>query len=455
MTIINFLKNLKLDDDNLFESIGQILDSTVQVIEEIIYDIKKEKSISNALGDLEKILIENGKLELAEKLSRIRKLRKSIDIKEPEIQKVDELRKNAISLIESAKAENQVYKFRVQYIPKLVNSSSLDSKNGFCKFNLYHGSISHISCNTLIISASEIENTFNGQVYNALNWLFDLSNLKPVSVLNIPNLKVSCYETKKLNTYFDHLIIINSNLDISIPRHDLENYYNHTFSFLQYLERIGVETSSIGITFLFGNSIIDKSEAIEILIQKSLEWLKHVNKSTTINCSIFYTSLVELFNNTMNQYLNRKYINHDSNPILNSLILDIKTILMNQEKGSLDEGVKPLFDALSVKDKINVELICTFSRTLCEIVVREIQLKHNIKFSGDLLNSIEKLRSENIIAPWISSYMHGIRILGNKSVHPMNQPPLYSPKSLDYNDLLISLTGIKAIIEFYNSNIKQ
>ena len=135
MTIINFLKNLKLDDDNLFESIGQILDSTVQVIEEIIYDIKKEKSISNALGDLEKILIENGKLELAEKLSRIRKLRKSINIKEPEIQKVDELRKNAISLIESAKAENQVYKFRVQYIPKLVNSSSLDSKNGLCKLN--------------------------------------------------------------------------------------------------------------------------------------------------------------------------------------------------------------------------------------------------------------------------------------------------------------------------------
>jgi hypothetical protein len=157
----------------------------------------------------------------------------------------------------------------------------------------------------------------------------------------------------------------------------------------------------------------------------------------------------------MNKYLNRNYINSEVDPILSNLIGDVKKILQNQEHDSLNEGIKPLFSALSVKGDVNIELICTFSRTLCELVVREVHLKYNIKISGDLLNSIEKLRNENILSPWICSYMHGIRILGNKSVHPSKQQPQYLPKSLENNDLLMALTGVKALIEFYNNNIKN
>jgi len=45
--------------------------------------------------------------------------------------------------------------------------------------------------------------------------------------------------------------------------------------------------------------------------------------------------------------------------------------------------------------------------------------------------------------------MHGIRILGNKSVHPNKVAPSYEPKILGENDLTNALTGIKAILDFY------
>lgn len=455
MTIIKKLQDLDLSEKNLFEAVGQILDSLVQVIENIVFDISQEVPKSNSLGDLEIALRKHDKITYAESLSNIRVLRKTINIKNPELSKVQQMRDAVLKFIESTEFTDQEYKIRVQYLPELINCSGIDTSNGFCKLNLYHGSISHINCRTLIISAAIKEDGFEGQVFNALDWRFDLTKIQRKSVLSIGDFKIFHYDTKASDTYFDQLIILGLDESVEIAKEDVENCYEHTFSFLSYLENLGIDISNIGLTFLLGNRVDNKEASIILLIQKSLSWLKQVKKSTTIHCSIFYTELVELFNTTMNQFLNRSYIDSDANPILNALIIELKTILQGLEKGTLEEGVNPLFSALSVKENINIELICTFSRTLCELIVKEIHVKHKIKVSGDLLNSIEKLRNENILSPWICSYMHGLRILGNKSVHPHNQPPQYMPKTLDYNDLLIALTGAKALIEFYKSNISE
>lgn len=53
------------------------------------------------------------------------------------------------------------------------------------------------------------------------------------------------------------------------------------------------------------------------------------------------------------------------------------------------------------------------------------------------MSSIERLRSEGFISPWISSYMLGIRVLGNKSVHPPRNIPKYKANNLELGDLLL------------------
>jgi hypothetical protein len=78
----------------------------------------------------------------------------------------------------------------------------------------------------------------------------------------------------------------------------------------------------------------------------------------------------------------------------------------------------------------------------------------NLNTSGDLLSCIERLRSEGIISPWVSSYMHGIRVLGNKSVHPAKTPPKYKPTDLDVFDLSSSLIAIRCLLEFWKKQKK-
>ena len=49
--------------------------------------------------------------------------------------------------------------------------------------------------------------------------------------------------------------------------------------------------------------------------------------------------------------------------------------------------------------------------------------------------------------------MHGIRVLGNKSVHPPKKPPKYKPDKLELGDLASALMGIRSLLEFWRENI--
>ena len=66
---------------------------------------------------------------------------------------------------------------------------------------------------------------------------------------------------------------------------------------------------------------------------------------------------------------------------------------------------------------------------------------------------IERLRNDGVISPWISSYMQGIRIMGNKSVHPPKKTPKYKPLKLETGDLASTLMGIRLLLEFWEKNI--
>ena len=57
--IIQFLKNLDLSKESGFESLGQILDSLVQVLEEIEKEITRKPSVTRSLGELESFLRKN------------------------------------------------------------------------------------------------------------------------------------------------------------------------------------------------------------------------------------------------------------------------------------------------------------------------------------------------------------------------------------------------------------
>ena len=50
--IIDFLNRLDISSENSFESLGQILDSVAQVLEEIVKELTKKNTLIRSFGEL-------------------------------------------------------------------------------------------------------------------------------------------------------------------------------------------------------------------------------------------------------------------------------------------------------------------------------------------------------------------------------------------------------------------
>ncbi len=79
--MINFLNNLSFKEEDRFESLGQILDSMVQAIEEYGKQMFGEELSSRSFGELETYFRDKKRNDLAEQLSAIRTHRKTISIR--------------------------------------------------------------------------------------------------------------------------------------------------------------------------------------------------------------------------------------------------------------------------------------------------------------------------------------------------------------------------------------
>lgn len=77
--------------------------------------------------------------------------------------------------------------------------------------------------------------------------------------------------------------------------------------------------------------------------------------------------------------------------------------------------------------------------------IRHVKLVNEFRrFKNGQKVDIEELSQKKIIAPWIGSYMHSLRIFGNEMVH----------SKLSNVDCISSLSAIRALINFF-SNIRR
>jgi len=447
MTIAQYLSEVPKSTESPREIVGQLLDTTAQILELETKYFTGSKPPSNSLGDLQEILHSLQLIELGERLKDIRNYRRTINILSPSLQETNELCELVLRLVGVSKFGQEEKKNRIRYEPELFNSTGIDTNQGFSRFDLYHGSLTGIDCDIAIISAERTDAGLDGQVYNGLKWLYNLNLEQPEYSLSSQYGIIDLFNVESNQCKFNHLIIVSTKGENDIYKY--KQLIQLAFSFLSFAGQTGVKSKSIGISLLFGNCLDDKKTLAQILIETSINWLNASTGSHSIRCSIFYTELLEEFDALMNESLNRTFAKSGSNSILSALINELKVELSKLLDTELNEGATPLLSALSVKGDINIQLVCTFARTLCELVVKETLGSRERKVSGDLLSSIERLRNDGIASPWICSYMHGIRILGNKSVHPNKSTPSYEPKILGENDLTNALTGIKAILDFY------
>ena len=459
MKALQVVENLSLEVNECAETIAQSLDILAQVLEGLDIRLRKSNQITRrSFGDHATNLAElNAPQDWQDLLSEIRKYRKIISILEPEKERVEYLTSLIRKLIIISDSTDVEYQRRVRYRPHLVNTVGLDTPTGFGQFQLYHGSVIQMPCDILVVSGRVREDgMIDGQVVNALKWRYKIQ-IDPTAIRyrHSEDVWVTYQKVSHPNAPFEHVMCLFLPSEVQRAQELYKDGLQAVFAALAAVEYLEIPCKKIGMSFLAGHRVQSMDNAIEFLMMAALQWIKKSFQSQDVSCTLLQLEEVNRFDVEMNRSLGRASIGVDGDPMIGALRSEVLTLAYRYRDGVLQPALRPLYEALNVQGELCIELICTFSRTLCEVMVRECLKIKGQKPSGDLLNSIEKLRKTGFIAPWVSSYMHGLRVLGNKSVHPAHSPPKYLPQNLGSADLVSAMSAVRCLLAFWDEHVIQ
>ena len=111
--------------------------------------------------------------------------------------------------------------------------------------------------------------------------------------------------------------------------------------------------------------------AVETLIFAAIRWLKRAEKAEKICCTLLQKEELDQWNLAMNKSLSRSSIGIDDDGVILALRTEVLSLARKHKDGVLQPALRPLVEALQVQGALCIELICTFTRTLCEVTVRE------------------------------------------------------------------------------------
>jgi hypothetical protein len=101
-------------------------------------------------------------------------------------------------------------------------------------------------------------------------------------------------------------------------------------------------------------------------------------------------------------------------------------------------------------DRLCVQTIATFGRKLAELMTEQLCRDLDLPLARDLLTNIETVRNTHMLAGWISSYLHSLRVFGNEGVHSLAAKRSVVPARLSPEDLLSILCAIRSVLRFWD-----
>ena len=160
---------------------------------------------------------------------------------------------------------------------------------------------------------------------------------------------------------------------------------------------------------------------------------------------------IKICSESMNKVLGRRLVEKAMNKVVRALSGELLAILSFSSKFK-DEKIFPFVEP--IENSLRSEPIClqqtaAFARSLVELIVKKICFSRHIGKNSSLYGNIEKLRNNNIVAPWMISHFHSLRILGNETVH-FKEDVSYRPVALTDDDLIAVLVSLLRVASFWN-----
>jgi O-acetyl-ADP-ribose deacetylase (regulator of RNase III) len=309
---------------------------------------------------------------------------------------------------------------------QLLNSMSVETPYGFRTFNLHHGNICNSQDNLLVVSshANPLLSP-GGSVIEAITQRYGMlfTELKPLIVLE------GVFGTHYLETACGspHQRILVVRVPASGVAHgrgtnDLAVYETAVWSLfgsVAALELRGEFFQSMALPLLGGQRGYPIREAMAIILRYASQWLRVSHSMRVVNFYIFDEAHVKDWEEAMNAVLGRRFIDTARNNVIRALRDEILSVLggtSSLRHAKLRDAIVPLEHGL-VADPLCLQQIAIFGRALAERIVQCVCSHQKLDCKGPLIADIELLRKHDVVAPWIISHLHSLRIFGNETVH--------------------------------------
>ena len=345
---------------------------------------------------------------------------------------------------------------------KLVNTTAIESASGFKSINLFHGDICAAKDELLVLSTHANPGLPpEGEVVDALVDAFgmDFSALVPVVTVgeqaNIGTFQVRQASNRKEHPAKDVFMVrVPGMSSVEQWGEDPLQVYEEVawtlFGSLAAFEQKEVFFKSMAMPLLGGMRGYPPKKIMEILLKKSATWLKVSQAMGSVNLYLFKADDVALWTDAMNGVLGRRSIDSAKNEVVRALRDEIMVLIDGGGRfghKEMADLVKPIRSALAEK-QICLQLICAFSRRLTEKIVNDILEERKLEKRGILAADIQTLAYKQVVAPWIVSHFHALRVFGNETIHA--KPGVsYRPEFLQDDDLVSVLTSLRSVIQFY------
>lgn len=334
-----------------------------------------------------------------------------------------------------------------------VNAVSVETPHGLRTFELYSGDMFSQAVDLMVISTHHREQEqASGPLVETLRDQFAFEVDASDAMIQFGGGISACAQPADDSVPFHELLTMR----IAAPRLQKEpaEFYDRaiqsTFASVAMLEFLGRSFESIALPVLVREGIIDYSSAVRSLLRHALTWLRRSQHTNSVRYYVYHPDELVEWDAAMNASLGRTYVDAEGESVLRGLCREIVSAIDSGVlRGYFDELDDALRNALANPDRLCVQTIATFGRKLSEVVTEQVCRDLNLPLGRDLLTNIEAVRNSKMLAAWIASYLHSLRVFGNEGVHSLAVKRGVVPSALSTEDLLSIFCAIRAVIQFW------
>jgi O-acetyl-ADP-ribose deacetylase (regulator of RNase III) len=329
-----------------------------------------------------------------------------------------------------------------------LNITEVETRFGYRSFEIWEGDLTRIAERVDALAVSALPSNYDlvpGTVVAALDQNLGISvgALAQAKELDYRSV-LDCWVSRKLeHGPFGRIVCV----ETVRGRAGIQSTLENVFVFLSLLEAKGIEIETFLMPMLAaGNQQFEAKQVIGILVPSAIRHLERSFALRRIAFVAYRKAEAELLSRQMDELLGRARVLATSGPIEEGLRKELDVAFSrvaglpgDQQPPNLSELRRLILSPESRALEIGIS-----GRRLVEFMAARLLAK---KVGGDLMTDIEALAATHV-APWIRSYMHTLRVIGNEQAHQRNADARHPPHVTD-RDVTACLFCIQRLLDFW------